>query len=391
MSFAWPLALLLLLAVPAAPRRVPVAAAAAPRAGRALLDVALVRAALPRRSRWRRHVPVALFLASLAGLAFATARPQMAVEVPLGRTSIILALDVSRSMCATDVEPNRLAVAQEAARTFVEEQVEGTRIGIVAFAGFAELVLPPTTDKDALIEVIDNLTTARGTVIGAATLKALDAIAAVNPDVAPVGVDASTSRIPSRRSRARATCRTSSCCSPTGPTPGASDRSTAAQEAADSRRVRIYTIGFGTTTPTEMVCLPEQLGADVFSEGGFPGGGRTGGGGLDATQFLLHRRADAAGRGRPHRWHLLPRRGRRPAAQTCSPASRGRSSCRPRTGRSASPSPSSGRCWCSGPSASRCCGTARPDGDDGGGRCRHRPPARHIVRRRRRYGPALPR
>ena len=286
MSFAWPLALLLLLAVPlllgAYLWQLRRRRAQAVR----FSHVALVREALPRRSRWRRHVPVALFLAGLTGLAFATARPQMAVQVPLGRTSIILALDVSRSMCATDVQPNRLAVAQEAARTFVEQQVEGTRIGIVAFAGFAEVVLPPTTDKDALIEVIDTLTTARGTVIGAATLKALDAIAAVNPDVAPVGVG----RIDVE--------------DPEPPEPGAGyvpdivvlltdgantrgvDPVTAAQEAA-LRRVRIYTIGFGTTTPTEMVCLPEQIGAGVFSEGGFPGGGRTGGGGLGATQFLL--------------------------------------------------------------------------------------------------------
>ena len=105
---------------------------------------------------------MALFLASLAALALATARPQVSVEVPLGRTSIILALDVSRSMCATDVEPNRLAVAQDAARTFVEDQVAGTRIGIVAFAGFAELIVPPTTDKDELTDAIDNLTTSRG-------------------------------------------------------------------------------------------------------------------------------------------------------------------------------------------------------------------------------------
>jgi Ca-activated chloride channel homolog len=285
-SFAWPLALLLLLAVPLLLgaylwqlRR---------RRGQAVRfsNVALVREALPRRSRWRRHVPVALFLAGLTGLAFATARPQMAVEVPLGRTSIILALDVSRSMCATDVQPNRLAVAQEAARTFVEEQVEGTRIGIVAFGGFAEVVLPPTTDKAALIEVIDTLTTARGTVIGAATLKSLDAIAAVNPEVAPVGVG----RIDVE--------------DPEPPEPGAGyvpdivvlltdgantrgvDPVTAAQEAA-LRRVRIYTIGFGTRTPTEMVCLPDQIGAGAFSEGGFPGGGRTGGGGLGASQFLL--------------------------------------------------------------------------------------------------------
>src|SRR5262249_36586800 len=119
----------------------------------------------------------------------ATARPQISRSVPLSRTSIILTLDVSRSMCSTDVPPNRLSVAQEAARAFVKDQVKGTRIGIVAFAGFAALIVPPTTDKSKLNAAIDGLPTSRGTAIGAATLTALDAIAAVNPKVAPVGSD----------------------------------------------------------------------------------------------------------------------------------------------------------------------------------------------------------
>jgi Ca-activated chloride channel family protein len=248
-------------------------------------DVALVRAAVPARSRWRRHVPVALFLASIAGLAVATARPQISVKVPLGRTSIILALDVSRSMCATDVQPNRLAVAQEAARSFVKDQVAGTRIGLVAFAGFAELVVPPTTDKQKLTDAIDNLTTARGTVIGAATLKSIDAIAAVNPDVAPVGteVDGDSTSVPASA----------------GPpkhdyvpdivvllTDGANTRGIdpvdAAQVAAE-RGVRVYTIGFGTTNPTSMVCTRDQLGADVFNEGSFGGGPPPAG----SRQFLV--------------------------------------------------------------------------------------------------------
>jgi Ca-activated chloride channel family protein len=258
----------------------------------AFSNVALVRAALPRRSSWRRHVPVGLFLASLAGLAFATARPQVSVKVPLGRTSIILALDVSRSMCATDVDPNRLAVAQDAARAFVKDQVKGTRIGIVAFAGFAQLVMPPTTDKDALVDVIDGLTTARGTTIGAATLKAIDAIAAVNPDVAPIGAAVGTGTGPAGGNT-----------SPTpAPTPGESyvpdiivlltdgantrgiDPVNAAKEAA-ARRVRVYTIGFGTTNPTELVCTREQLGADAFDDGGFDPGGF--GGGPRNSQFLV--------------------------------------------------------------------------------------------------------
>jgi Ca-activated chloride channel family protein len=291
-TFASPLALLLLLVVPIVLGAYLWQLRRKRKQAVRFSSVELIRAAIPRRSRWRRHVPVALFLASIAGLALATARPNVSVEVALGRTSIILALDVSRSMCATDIQPNRMAVAQDAARTFVKDQVAGTRIGIVAFAGLADLVMPPTTDKKKLIDVIDGLTTARGTVIGTATLKAIDAIAAVNPDVAPVGTDLRpdqpTGNLP-----------------PIQPPPdgdyvpdiivlltdGANTRGieplVAAQEAAN-RRIRVYTIGFGTTNPTEMVCTREQVGADVFGEGGFGGGGfPPGGGGPGGPQFLL--------------------------------------------------------------------------------------------------------
>ena len=121
-------------------------------------------------------------------------------NVPYARTSIILALDVSRSMCSTDVEPNRLAVAQEAARAFVENQPKGVRMGLVVFSGFAELTVPPTTDRKALVDAIDGLTTGRGTAIGSAMLKGLDAIAEVNPDVPPVGDAPETGAARRRRS-----------------------------------------------------------------------------------------------------------------------------------------------------------------------------------------------
>lgn len=287
MTFAAPLALVLLLIVPILLGAYLWQLRRKRKQAVRYSSVALVRAALPRRSRWRRHVPVALFLASIAGLAVATARPQMSVEVPLGRTSIIMALDVSGSMCATDIEPNRLAVAQDAARAFVADQVAGTRMGIVAFAGFAELAVPPTTDKTRLTEVIDNLTTSRGTAIGAATLKAIDAIAEVNPDVLPVGPAATGDIEPAT--------------APPGGdyvpdiivllTDGANTRGIGPIEAAQAavdRRVRVYTIGFGTTHPTQMVCTRQQLGAGALNEGGFATGGLPpGGGGPGAPQFLL--------------------------------------------------------------------------------------------------------
>ncbi|MCB0131993.1 MAG: VWA domain-containing protein, partial [Caldilineaceae bacterium] len=133
-------------------------------------SLALVRAAMPARQRWRRHLPFGLFMLGLTALVLAMARPVAAITVPQSRASIILAMDVSRSMCATDVPPNRLTVAQEAAQAFIADQAAGTQIGIVAFTGFAEIIVPPTNDKDALDAAIDNFTTALGTAIGSAIL-----------------------------------------------------------------------------------------------------------------------------------------------------------------------------------------------------------------------------
>src|SRR5438105_1336127 len=107
-------------------------------------SVALLRSVIPARSKWRRHLPVGLLLASLAVLAIASARPQVTSDVPIARTSIVLALDVSRSMCATDVDPNRLAAAQRATRDFINKEAPGTRPGIIAVAGTAQLALAPT-------------------------------------------------------------------------------------------------------------------------------------------------------------------------------------------------------------------------------------------------------
>ena len=129
------------------------------------------------------------FLIGAASLITALARPALAVEVPLSRTTIILALDVSRSMCATDVDPNRLTVAQEAMLEFIEDQVTGTQIGIVAFARLAEIIVPPTQNKEVLRMAVANLTTSLGTAIGSATLKSIDAIAEINAAVAPSGVN----------------------------------------------------------------------------------------------------------------------------------------------------------------------------------------------------------
>ena len=113
-------------------------------------SLALVREALPRSSRLRRHLPFALFLLAMASLIVALGRPVSTVSVPIGRANIILAIDVSRSMCSTDIQPNRLEAAKDAALSFIRRQTSSTQICIVAFAGFAALVQPPTTDQEML-------------------------------------------------------------------------------------------------------------------------------------------------------------------------------------------------------------------------------------------------
>jgi Ca-activated chloride channel family protein len=253
-------------------------------------SLAIIREALPKHSRWRQHIPFALFLLSLISLSLAMTRPAAAVEVPLSRTTIILALDVSRSMCATDVNPNRLAVAQDAALAFIEDQADGTQIGIVAFAGFAEIIVPPTNDKEVLQEAVRNFTTSLGTAIGSATLKSIDAIAEVNPAVAPSGLDLSSELSELNEESEGEQDEIYQPDIIVLLTDGANSRGPhpldAAQQAAD-RQVRVYTIGFGTTEPIEMVCSQRQLGSDIFGGSVGGGGGGFGGGGGNFRRFLV--------------------------------------------------------------------------------------------------------
>ena len=153
-------------------------------------SLSLIKQAQPERSRWRRLVPAALLLAAIAALVLATARPQALLATSRSDTSIILTIDVSRSMCSTDVSPNRLAAAEAAARKFVDDQPGGTRMGLVAFAGSAQILVPPTSDRDKLHEAIDGLTTSIGTAIGNGVLTSIDALSRVNPDIAPSTVKA---------------------------------------------------------------------------------------------------------------------------------------------------------------------------------------------------------
>ena len=128
--------------------------------------VAMVRAAAGRQSRIKRHVPPLLMLLALAMLLLAAARPMAVVTLPMQQETIMLAMDVSGSMRATDVLPNRLVAAQNAAKAFLTDLPRSVKVGIVAFAGTASLVQPPTVNREDLVTAIDRFQMQRGTAIG---------------------------------------------------------------------------------------------------------------------------------------------------------------------------------------------------------------------------------
>jgi Ca-activated chloride channel family protein len=274
MSLTWPWALLALLAVPLV---LAVAWWSRRRRRRMAVRVpsaALVRAALPGRSLWRRRIPAALLLVGVTVLGVGAARPQRSEAISSSATTILLAIDVSGSMCSTDVSPNRITAAEKAAESFIKAQPGGARMGLVAFAGTAAVLVPPTQDKSKLLSAVSTLTTDRGTAIGEAILTSLDAIAEIDPSVAPTG--ATVEGTGGGYAADAIVVLTD------GANTQGVDPQTAAQQAAQ-RRVRVYTIGFGTTNPASVVCDSSQIapGAGGFGGSfGFGGGfgGRDGGG-----------------------------------------------------------------------------------------------------------------
>jgi Ca-activated chloride channel homolog len=148
-------------------------------------SLGLVKEALGRRGAWRRHVPPALLLAAVASLLLAVARPAAIVSLPLQEQTIVLAMDVSGSMRAADVQPNRLVAAQEAAKSFVADLPRSVRVAVVSFAGTAAVVQPPTLSRDDVVAAIDRFQLQRGTAIGSGIVLSL---ATIFPDA---GIDLS--------------------------------------------------------------------------------------------------------------------------------------------------------------------------------------------------------
>jgi Ca-activated chloride channel family protein len=236
MSFASPLALLCLAAVPLAlfahaaaqqrRRRYPVRFTA-------LSTLAAIASEEPR---WRRQVPFALFALALTALALSLARPQRTVAVPVGRASVVLVTDVSRSMSATDVSPTRLEAARRAAQSFLEKVPDELRVGLVAFSDAAQTLQAPTTDRALVSGALRTLQPISGTATGAGLRTALD--------------DLKIGDVTARRPPAALVLLSDG---------SATDGTAAYEVAAEARRLRvpIYTVALGT--PQGTITLGGQM------------------------------------------------------------------------------------------------------------------------------------
>jgi len=198
-------------------------------------SVDLLDSVAPQRQGWQRHLPAAAMLLALVVLTLAFAEPAMAMRTPKDRATILLTLDTSASMSATDVQPSRLAAAETQAVKFVQDLPRGVQVGLVSFDGSARLLVPPTTDRAQLTAAIQSLSVGAGTATAAGIRESLGAIAAV-----PQG------------SKGKATPAAIVLMSDGSPTIGddqlsPSDAADAAAKEARTQQVPVDTIAFGTS------------------------------------------------------------------------------------------------------------------------------------------------
>jgi Ca-activated chloride channel homolog len=238
-------------------------------------NLALVREAMGAQSSWRRHLPPALFFLGLLALLVSLGRPAALVTLPSQHETVIMAMDVSGSMRAKDVEPDRITASQNAAKSFVNDQPRTTRIGLVTFAATASLVQQPTRAKEDLVAAIDRFQLQRGTAVGSGILVSLKTLF---PDM-EIDVRGFGSRAfggsKSNSKAAPLTAPSADAKEAPKPVPPGSYKSgviilltdgqtttgadplEAAKEAAN-RGVRVFTVGFGTTNG-------EIIGAEGWS------------------------------------------------------------------------------------------------------------------------------
>ncbi len=185
MNFLWPDLLWLLLLLPALVVLYTWLLTRRKKTTLRYTSLSLIKQAAGSGPGWRRHLPPLLMLMAIAAMLIATARPVAVIKLPSQQETIVLAMDVSGSMRAADVLPNRLVAAQEAAKAFVTELPRSVRVGIVSFAGTAAVVQPPTHNRADVLAAIDRFQLQRGTAIGSGIVLSL---ATLFPDA---GIDLS--------------------------------------------------------------------------------------------------------------------------------------------------------------------------------------------------------
>jgi Ca-activated chloride channel family protein len=243
-------------------------------------SLSLLQAARPDVSWLRKYFPSILFLFAVTSLLIALSRPVAPTAVLTGRTTIILAIDTSGSMCSTDILPSRLAAVKATALSFIQQPVIGTQVGVVAFADSAELAQEPTVKLRLLERAIENLTTSNSTAIGSAILTSLDAIAEVDNLIAPSENDVPLPSPPETTQQPQPGTREyaphiivllTDGSSNAGPPP------LIAAEKAAERGVRIYPIGFGTSNESTVDCGNPRHSdpSDYWRQGGVSGGPNT--------------------------------------------------------------------------------------------------------------------
>jgi Ca-activated chloride channel family protein len=197
-------------------------------------NVALLSTVAPRRPGWRRHATFALLLIGLSVLSVGVAQPTAAVRVARDRATVMLALDVSLSMEAQDVLPDRIDAAKAAAKNFVDLLPPQINLGLVKFGGAASVVVPPTTDRDQLKAAIDSLQLQDSTAIGEAVFTCLDAISVFAKTTTVAGDKPPPARIVLLSDGANNKGRTPE----------------AAAQAASAAKTPVSTIAFGTPDGT---------------------------------------------------------------------------------------------------------------------------------------------
>ena len=176
MKFMWPQLLWMLLAVPALVWAYVALLRRRKKSALRLASLGVVKEAIGPAQRFRRHVPPLLFLLAVIALIIAMAGPNAVITLPSQQQTIVMAMDVSLSMGAKDVDPNRITAAQAAAKAFVEDHPPDVRIAIVSFGATASLVQPPTRNREDLLAAIDRFQLQRGTATGSALYVALQTL-----------------------------------------------------------------------------------------------------------------------------------------------------------------------------------------------------------------------